>query len=130
MSDVYSINNLKLYAESIRKNAALSFCENYSENLYDYISIGQMIDIMKQNSIGMDDDGNYLIDEDSYDLIFDETRTRLYNVGLTKLAAEGKIECAWDDDKNEMIFWEKDSKTIFNSAEIINESRRKKKRDS
>lgn len=105
MSDIYSINDLDRYAESIRKNAALSFTEFYNENLDDFISIGQTTNLIKTNSIGEDEEGNLLIDEDSYNNTFDQVRTWLYNVGLAKLAAAGKVECAWDDTLNEMVFW-------------------------
>jgi hypothetical protein len=105
MSEIYSISDLDRYAESIRKNAALSFTEFYNENLDDFISIVQTTNLIKSNCIGEDEDGNFLIDEDSYNRTFEEVRMWLYNVGLAKLAAEGRIECAWDDKLNEMIFW-------------------------
>jgi hypothetical protein len=105
MSEIYSISDLDRYAESIRKNAALSFTEFYHENLDDFISIVQTTNLIKNNCIGEDEDGNFLIDEDSYNRTFEEVRMWIYNVGLAKLAAEGRVECAWDDELNEMIFW-------------------------
>jgi hypothetical protein len=105
MSEIYSISDLDMYAKSMRKNAALSFTELYTENLDDFISINQMVDLIKTNCVGEDEDGNLLIDEDSYNKTFDEVRVWLYNVGLAKLAAVGRVECAWDNELNEMIFW-------------------------
>jgi hypothetical protein len=105
MSEIYSISDLNRYAESIRKNAALSFTEFYDENLDDFISIVQTTNLIKSNCIGEDEDGNLLIDEDSYNRTFEEVTMWLYNVGLAKLAAEGRVECAWDDKLNEMVFW-------------------------
>lgn len=105
MSDIYSINDLDRYAESMRKNAALSFTEFYNENLDDFISINQTVNLIQSNSVGEDEDGNLLIDEDSYNKTFEELRIWLYNVGLAKLAAANKVECAWDDKLNEMVFW-------------------------
>jgi hypothetical protein len=40
----------------------------------------------------------------------------MYEVGLARLAAQGFVECAWDDEKEEMIFWlaDKNQTTINN----------------
>ena len=45
-NDIYSVTDLQKYAESIRKNAALSFAEYADENLDEFISIGQVINII------------------------------------------------------------------------------------
>jgi hypothetical protein len=45
------------------------------------------------------------LDEKSYEKLFDAMRTRIYNSGLSKLSASGHLECAWDEEKNEMVFW-------------------------
>lgn len=126
MSDIYSINDLNKYAESIRKNAALSFAQYHDENLDDFISIGQVENLIRDHSIGTDDDGCLIIDEDSYNQTFDDVRTFLYNVGLAKLAAAGKVECAWDNEINEMVFWLPSSElTLKNSDD--NETKPKRK---
>jgi hypothetical protein len=39
---------------------------------------------------------------------FEEAATWIHNVGLAKLAAQDLIECAWDDELNEMVFWQKE----------------------
>lgn len=122
MSDSFIINNLTKLAMSIRKNAALSFSEDYTENLDNFISIGQM-EILILNHAIKNDDGSLILDEQGYEDIFDETRIWIYNIGLAKLAAEDKVECAWDDESNEMIFWTKDSKTKRKS----NKNHKKKK---
>jgi len=43
---------------------------------------------------------------------------RSHNVGLAKLASKGLVECAWDNETNEMIFWA--------NPEISKTSKRKK----
>jgi hypothetical protein len=43
-------------------------------------------------------------------MIYDYTITWIHNVALAKLAAQDLVECAWDDDANEMVFWSKETK--------------------
>jgi hypothetical protein len=132
MNESYVINNLEQYAESIRKNAALSFSENYDEDLDLYITISQVCQMVEQNAIGIDEEDRYIIDEESYDTTFDQIRTRLYNIGLARLAASGEIECAWDSDANEMVFWIPESKSQHKASAngVANESKSNKKRNT
>lgn len=101
----YSIIDLEGYAKAMRDGAASSFEKDYTENLDDFITIPQVINIIKENNLGLDEDNNYLINEDIFDDVFNIIRDRLYEVALCKLAAKGLIECAWDDESNDMIFW-------------------------
>lgn len=118
MSDnqIYSITDLDGYASSIRVSVANSFAEDYTENLDEYITIEQSKDIIIGYSLGQDEDGNYLIDEESFNNSFDDMREWFYEAGLSKLAAKGLVECAWDDDLNQMIFWVKDNEKQSNST--------------
>jgi hypothetical protein len=101
----YSIVDLRGYAVAMRDGAAKSFTENYSENLDDFISIDQTIELIVNKTLGLDEDGHYLINEKIFDEIFDDIRDWLYGVGLAKLAAKGYVECAWDDKLQSMVFW-------------------------
>lgn len=109
----YSIVDMNGYAKSMRQSVAESFSEDYSENLDEFISIKQVIDLVEQHSLGQDEEGYHIINEEVFNDIFDDLREWIYGVGLAKLAAKGHIECAWDDDVNEMVFWlpEKDKTT-------------------
>lgn len=106
MGDTFIIDDIERLAESIRKNSALAINQDDTDNLDDYISIGQVTNIIKSYTIDTDD-GDLLLDEEGYEHIFDETTSWIINMGLAKLAGEDKIECAWDDDTNEMVFWSK-----------------------
>lgn len=101
----YSIIDLEGYAKAMRDGAASSFEKDYTENLDDFITIPQVINMIKENTLGLDEDGNYLINEDIFDDVFNNIREQLYEVALAKLAAKGLIECAWDDESNDMVFW-------------------------
>jgi len=101
----YSIIDLEGYAKSMRDGAASSFEKDYTENLDDFISVTQVINMIKKNNLGLDDEGNYLINEEIFDDMFNQIRDWLYGVGLAKLAAKGFVDCSWDDESNEMVFW-------------------------
>lgn len=105
MKTSYSITDIEGFAQTIRDGAARSISENYTENLDEFISIGQIISLVKDTSIGTDDAGLLMITEELFDEIFENIRETIYQVGLSKLAATGQIECAWDSQKNEMVFW-------------------------
>jgi hypothetical protein len=106
--EVYCVINLEKYAEYMRKNAAMSFAKNYTERLDDFVTILQVCNMIKENSIGQDEEDRCLLDDKAHEQISEAIRVRIYNAGVSKLAAEGHLECAWDDEKNEMVFWTKD----------------------
>ena len=101
----YSIIDLEGYAKAMRDGAASSFEKDYTENLDEFITIPQVINMIKINNLGLDEEGNYLINEQIFDDVFNDIRDRLYSVGLAKLASKGFVDCAWDDESNEMVFW-------------------------
>jgi hypothetical protein len=103
--ETYSIIDLEGYAKAMRDGAASSFEKDYTENLDDFITIEQVINLIKKNNLGLDEDGNYIINSNIFDEMFGEIRDWLYGVGLSKLAAKGFVDCAWDDEANEMVFW-------------------------
>ena len=90
----YSIIDLEGFSKSLREGVASSFEENHTESLDSFISIGQVINLVKKNSLGMDEEGYYLINEQIFDDMFNDIRDWFYSVGLAKLAASGFVECA------------------------------------
>jgi hypothetical protein len=119
MSEVYAITNLEGYAEEMRVCAAKHICDTYDDDLNEYISIGQMINLVKQNCVGFDEQNRPLLDEDANCEIFEQTSVWIHNVGLARLASKDLVQCAWSDKDNTMIFW----------TEKNNESKPKRKRN-
>jgi hypothetical protein len=105
--EVYCIMNLERYANFVRKKAAASFAENHNENLDEFMTIFQATSMVKEKSIGLDEKKRHLIDDKAYEELLEAMKKRIYNSGLSKLASQGHLECAWDDNKNEMVFWPK-----------------------
>jgi hypothetical protein len=124
MSEVYAITNLEGYATQMRDAAAKSLSENHNDDLDQYVSIQQVINLVKNECVGFDDENRPLLDEDTNEKIFENTAVWIHNVGLAKLAAQDLVECAWDDKSNEMIFWAKEKR----NPNAKSKSRRKNKK--
>lgn len=104
MNDRYIVNDLTHLASSIRKNAAMGIGDTENQDLDTFMSIVQVENVILNNT-DKDEDNNIIMDEDQYNSIFDEVTDWIINTGLAKLAAEDKIQCAWDDEQNCMVFW-------------------------
>jgi hypothetical protein len=112
MSEVYAITDLDGYATQMRDAAAKSLTDNSCEdNLDDFMSISQLVNLVKSECLGFDDENRPLLDEDINEKIFETTAIWIHNVGLAKLAAKDLVECAWDDECNDMVFWIKKKET-------------------
>ena len=104
-NEVYAITNLKGYAAEMRQAAANSLSSSNDDNLDDYISLSQMINLVKSECVGFDKNKRPLLNEDANEKIYESTVTWIHNVGLAKLAAKDLVQCAWDEKTNDMIFW-------------------------
>jgi len=104
-NDLYAITNIEGYASEMRQAAAYSLCSDSNDNLDDYISLKQMINLVKSECVGFDSNDRPLLNEDANEKIYESTITWIHNVGLAKLAAKDLVQCAWDDSVNEMVFW-------------------------
>jgi len=123
--EVYAIVDVDGYASQMRQAAADSISENgSSDNLDNYISINQMMGLVKQSCLGFDDNNRPLLNEDANNEIFEQAAIWIHNVGLAKLAAKDLVECAWDDKSNEMVFWAKEKR----KSNAKPKSRRKNKK--
>lgn len=111
--EVYAIVNLEGYASQMREVAAKSLVENNDpdDNLDSYITLNQIINMVKKECVGFDNENRPLLDEKINEKIFEDTAIWIHNVGLAKLAAQDLVECAWDNESNEMVFWTKEKTT-------------------
>ena len=129
MSQVYAIVDLDGYVREMRDAAAKTLAEDHDENLEEFINVHQMINLVKSECVGFDDNERPMLNEDTNEMIYEKTVAWIHNAGLAKLAAQGLIECAWDSNLNEMVFWSNETpeKRKSNDKPI---KRRNKKKDS
>lgn len=129
-NDVYAIVDMNGYALEMREAAAKSIADPFDDDLNTYISIDQMINLIKDECIGFDDKKRPLLDEYSNEKIYESTMTWIHNIGLAKLASKNIIECAWDDKENNFIFWENQTSEIKNNDKLIKRRNQKKNKGS
>ena len=122
--EVYAITDLDGYISQMRDAAAKSLSDSTEDNLDEFISVGQMTNMIRKECLGFDEEDRPLLDEEANERIFENTAIWIHNVGLAKLAAQDLVECAWDDECNDMIFWVKEKK----STNAKRKSRRKNKK--
>ena len=98
----YKVKNItrlaKVLGKSIAKDADFTL-----EELKEYISV-QNIKFMIKQKAHRDADGDLALSNDDLFVISNEIYDWLIGCDMCKLAAEGKLECYWDDDLNEMVF--------------------------
>ena len=113
MSNYIKIRNLKLFSKSIRKNVVMVFPRKYYYQVDSFISLSQTEKLVRKYiEPGYNDE--FVLSDDNYDLLCDEIKKWIYNSSLSLVASSGKIECAWDDESDEMIFWHPESNETFN----------------
>ena len=129
MSEVYAIVDLDGYVREMRDAAAKTLAEDHDENLDEFVNVNQMINLVKSECVGFDDNERPMLNESANEKIYEKTVAWIHNAGLAKLAAQGLIECAWDNNLNEMVFWSNETpqKRKSNDKPI---KRRNKKKDS
>jgi hypothetical protein len=107
---VYAITDVQGYVSQMREVAAKALSENSEQDDLDsYISLNQMINLLNEHCLGFDDNDRPLLNENANEKIFEETSVWIHSVGLAKLAAKDLVECAWDEQSNEMVFWAKET---------------------
>lgn len=102
----YSVTNIDEYCQEIRLLVGNDFRENTTnEELDEYISVGQVEKFVDEFCEDYGDDGSPIISEQSHDNICQAVFTRIQNVGLAKLAVDGHINVAFDEELNDFVFW-------------------------
>ena len=114
MSNYIKVRNLNLFTKSVRKNVVMIFPRQYYYEVDSLISLKQTESIVREY-IEPSYNDEFIISEDNYELLCNEIKKWIYNRSLSQVASSGKIECAWDDNSNEMIFWDPKSKETFNT---------------
>jgi hypothetical protein len=109
----YIITDTEEFVHLMRSTAASSLAEEYlgktkqysDKDLDGITTLNQVESIIAEKSIDVDEESKYIINGDIFEDIFDEVRNLIYQSAMSQLAAKGYIECAWDDEKNKMVFW-------------------------
>ena len=114
MTNYIKIRDLKLFSKSIRKNVVMVFPRKYSYQIDNFISLSQTEKLVRQY-IEPSYNNEFILSDENYDLLCNEIKKWIYNASLSLVASSGIIECAWNDESNEMIFWHPESNETFNT---------------
>lgn len=106
---IFSITDFDGYANSMRQVAAEEYGYDNDEDLDQYITLAEAKNIITDRPLNYDEENRPMISEDIHQTIFTEICEWIFNIGLAKLAAADKIECAWCIETNTMIFWKQDN---------------------
>ena len=99
MYKIRSMNALaKVLGKTVAKDSDFTF-----KQLRSYISVGNIKNIIKDYA-EVSEDGQYQINQEGIDCVMTEIFDWLVGRDLAALAAEDKVDCFWDDEKNEMVF--------------------------
>lgn len=103
---VMAVVDMDGYVEEIARAVTqeLSPGTDHSD-LFNYCTKEQIVSIVEENCLGFSENNEPLINSEIFYTIYNSILQRVQNGALSKLAAEGYLECAWDDDLNEMVFW-------------------------
>lgn len=118
---VFVISDIEGFCDATRDLVAydlhgVSRKKSVEENLDDFITLKQIESIVQDLSLDTDhNDDEIRINIDIYEDILEEVSTQIYGTALAKLAADGFLESAWDENLNDMVFWVKDPEKNDNS---------------
>ena len=123
MSEGYSVTDINSMSESLREEAInLLFPEIEDQYPEQFVSIGQIKSLFRDNNKGKDRQGNYVIDKSTFANIFDEIVGIAYGVSFARfLAADEDAQCAWDDEQECFIYWDK-SKGVETAIPVVMDS--------
>lgn len=102
----YSIKDINGMITHIIKEVSEYFNTNEDfQEILSYCSTNEIEVIIKDNAVGEDASGRSIITIESYNQIIDDVISRIQSAVLARLASEGHLECGWDDELNDMVFW-------------------------
>jgi len=106
MKPTYSITDLDGCAKMLRDNAAGGFTsEDFgSDDPESFVSIGQVKSLIANTSLGKDESGQYIIDDEIFNTTYDQICNMIFGVGLSKLASRGHLDVSFNNDINEFEF--------------------------
>lgn len=105
--NTFSITNLNDFAKILRKNAYEHLSMTNVKNYDEFITLTEVMKLVSVSGIGLDDDHNIIINEDILEQLINDVSEWICDISLSKLCGADKMDCAWDDVANEMVFWNK-----------------------
>jgi hypothetical protein len=96
---MYRITNLEGFAKAVHKEAT----DNFGCDGERYLTTEQVRLFVLEKS--RKEDGEIVVDDEILEEISHFANSVLVGSCLSELASAGEIECAWDDEANDMVWW-------------------------
>lgn len=100
----FAITDIVGYSALTMKNIAKDFGVSI-DDIYEFITSEEIYQIINEKSVGIDEEGFPIINEKIHCDIVDTLVLRIHNMSMARGASEGYLECAWDEELNDMVFW-------------------------
>jgi hypothetical protein len=114
--EVFVIQSVPKFADELRDSVIYQMIDSgelpkpESKNMSPkamnkYITVSQVVTIIRDNLLSINEDNDFIIDMDCFDEIYFRVCDNIHGSMISKLASDGVIESAFDDEKNKFVFW-------------------------
>ena len=114
--EVFVIENVPKFADELRDSVIYQMIDsgeipkpktkNLTRREMDkYITVAQVMTTIRDNLLDINNENKFIIDMDCFDEIYFRVCDNIHGTMLAKLASDGVIESAFDDEKNKFVFW-------------------------
>ena len=103
-NEKYIIKNIDGFCKTIRNEVVKLLPTTMDSNIIDEFITTEQCKTIFFDKCDINEDGMPIIDENIYIDVLVNIGEQIHHSALSKLAANDIIECAWDDNKNEMVF--------------------------
>ena len=114
--EVFVIENVPKFADELRDSVIYQMIDsgeipkpktkNLTRREMDkYITVAQVMTTIRDNLLDINNENKFIIDMECFDEIYFRVCDNIHGTMLAKLASDGVIESAFDDEKNKFVFW-------------------------
>ena len=100
----FTITNIEGYIDSVIKKICIEL-ETNEKDIMSFISRKEVHQVIESEFLGYDNEDQMIIDMGCHIKIVNILLYKIQNLAIAKLASEGYLECAWDENVNNMVFW-------------------------
>lgn len=115
-AEVFVIENVPKFADELRDSVIYQMIDsgelpkpsskNMSrKDMNKYITVSQVMNIIRDNLLSINEENQFVIDMDCFDEIYFRVCDNIHGSMISKLASDGVIESAFDEEKNKFVFW-------------------------
>jgi hypothetical protein len=101
----YAVTDIRKYRSMIAKEVADLFGIKDPVEVFNFITSEQMSKIIDEGCLGHTEDGLVVVSANVHIKITNNIYNFVQSGVLAKMASDGILECAWDDQQQDMVYW-------------------------